>query len=314
MPLLKRVRVMAAKIETTVGTDVSPGASDGAFNAYDVMIQPGIGMTQREGQGAFNRLTSVPEAYNGTMTFKTDLGWDGTDTDPTWATVLLPACGFVPTAHVYAPVSEAPGGSGGVKTVTIGCWEDGKLKKLTGAVGNVKFVFESGKMCTAEWEFKGVWVTPTSTAIIAPTYPTATPLRFASAAACTFNSVALAIQSMTIDLGNEIVMREDPTKAGGLISGIITDRVPKITCNPEAVLAATQDRDLIWLGMTEYTISVSLDCPTTATLIFTAPKAQIINIQEGDRGKMVTDEIEFQCNKNGSGLNQELAIWFTAAV
>ena len=48
MPLLKRLRVMAAKVEGTIGTDSTPTGTDGAFNAYDVMIQPSIAMTDRE--------------------------------------------------------------------------------------------------------------------------------------------------------------------------------------------------------------------------------------------------------------------------
>jgi hypothetical protein len=49
-----------------------------------------------------------------------------------------------------------------------------------------------------------------------------------------------------------------------------------------------------------------------AVLSFDAPKAQIINNQEADREGMVTDDIQFQLNKNGATHDQELSITFTA--
>jgi hypothetical protein len=94
MPLLRRRAVFAAKIEATVGTAETLSASEGVFNARDFSIQPSVGMTRREGQGGFNYLTSIPEGMQGTCTIVHDLAYDGTNI-PTWASVLLPACGFV---------------------------------------------------------------------------------------------------------------------------------------------------------------------------------------------------------------------------
>jgi hypothetical protein len=48
-------------------------------------------------------------------------------------------------------------------------------------------------------------------------------------------------------------------------------------------------------------------------LSFDAPKAQIINSQEGDRNGIVIDSLELQCNKNGATHDQELQIIFTPA-
>lgn len=312
MPLLKRKRVLAAKVEGTIGTAESLTASEGAFNAYDVMIQPTIDVEQREAQAAFNYLSGVPGARMGTATFRTDLGWDGTATMPTWASVLLPGCGVVETSQVYNPTTEAPGDN--VKTLTIGCYIDGKLRTIAGAVGNVTFNFPSGRMAFAEWEFQGVYASAdTDTAIVAPTYPTASPLRFASATA-TFNSVDLTVENASINLGNEMVMREDASTSAGYVSGIVTNRQPRITCNPESVLVATQDRITSWFDATESAFSLVINGPapvtSTSTITFSAAKAQIINDQEGDRNRIVTDELEFSCNKNGTTNDQELQITF----
>lgn len=311
MTLLKRKRVLAAKVETTVGTAETLTASDAAFNAYDVMIQPTIEVESREGQGAFNYLAGVPGARSGTATFRTDLGWDGTATMPSWASVFFPACGWVETSQVFNPTTEAPGSN--VKTLTIASYQDGKKRLLTGAAGTFTVNLPAGRTGFIEWEFQGVWGGETDTAILAPTYPTASAIRFASAAA-TYNSVDLTVENVTFNAGNQVVLREDASTAAGLVSAIVTNREPRITCNPESVLVATQDRIAAWTGATESAFSVAIDGPapsaTTSTITFSAAKAQIINNQEGDRNRIVVDDLEFSCNKNSTTNDQELQITF----
>lgn len=309
MPLLKRLTVMAAKVETTIGTAETLTAAEGVFNAYDVIIQPTIPMETRESQGAFGYLSSVPGGYMGTCTFKTDLGWDGTATEPKWMSVLGPACGLVESTNVWTPRSEAPGSN--VKTLTIAAYVNGTKRFLSGAVGDVKFVLPSGKMAYAEFTFTGVWNAPIDATILAPTYPTDLPLRFASATACSFNSVAMLTESITIALNNEIVMRESPLTASGYLAGIITNRRPTVTANPESNLIATQDKPGIWIAQTEAALQITMDGPAATTLAFSAPKAQIINLQQGDRNRLVIDEVEFQLNRNGSVIDTEFAITFT---
>ena len=311
MTLLKRKRVLVAKIETTVGTAISVLAADAAFNAYDVLIQPEIEFNPREGQGGFGMLPGVMSGYKGKATFKTDAGWDGTVTEPTWADTFFPACGFVKTGQVFDPVTEAPGTN--VKTLTIYCHQDGMIKGISGAVGNAKLVCPTGKPAFWEWDFTGVWIPPTDGALLTPTYPPALPLRFATTP-CTFVTVPLQLENLTLDFGNEVVMREDPSTVGGFIAGIITNRNPKVTCNPESKLVATRNAYGQFLASTEGVLAWGLDGPTNSVMSFSAPRAQIAKVTEGDRNKLVTDEIEFQLNRNLSTVDRELSITFTAAV
>jgi hypothetical protein len=310
MPLLKRKRVLAAKIEGTIGTAEALSASDGAFNVYNAMIQPTIEMEQREGQGGFGYLSSVPGGYIGTATFRTMLEWDGTATEPAWADTFFPACGWVKSGQVYTPRSEAPGSN--VKTLTIGCYVDGVFKSIRGAMGTFVATLPTGKAGYIDWTFTGVFVSPTDVALITPTYPTDKPMRFAGGLA-EWNDVNLCISSATVNANNEVVMRECPTTEEGYIAAIVVNRVPTISIDPEAATVATQDRWAAWLAQTEYALELDVGGPGNSVLSFDAPKAQIINNQEADRGRMVTDTIEFQCNKNGATHDQELSITFTAA-
>lgn len=311
MPLLKRLQTMAAKVETTVGTAETLTASEGAFDAYDLKIDADIPMEEREAQGSFNYLSSVPGPRKGTMTFKTDVGWNGADL-PTWASVLLPCCGYAESSQVFTPRSEPLGTN--VKSATIGIFQNGRYKKLAGAVGTFKIVCPAGRMVMIEWEFQGVWQPPTDATLIAPTYPDLDPLRFGSATV-TWNSIDQIVENVTFDAGNEIIMREDPSTAGGFISGLIVSRKPTITANPESVLVAAQDIYGSWVAGDEYAFSCAIDGPTglvsNGNITIAAPKAQINSIQEGDRNKLLVEEIEWSCNKNGSAKDQEVSITFT---
>ena len=301
---------MAAKVETTVGTDASLANADASFNAYDVIMQATIPTETREAQGSFNHISSVPGGRMGTATFKTDMSYDGTAPVPAWASALLPACGWVNSSGTFTPRSEATGSN--VKSVTIGCYMSGMLKKIVGAVGSFRIVLPTGRMAYIEWTFQGVWVTPTDTAILTPTYPTASPIRFASGT-CTFNSDALKVENVTINSGNEITMREDPATASGYCAGLVTSRLPTITANPETDLVATRPTYTDWVDGTEAALSIVLDGPTDSDITISAPKAQIVNAQEGDRNRIVTDDIEWRCQKNGATADQELSIVFNEA-
>lgn len=310
MPLIKRRRVLAAKIETTIGTAESLSASDAAFNVYDAMLQPQIEMEQREGQGGFGYLPAVTAGRIGVATFRTYLEWDGTATEPLWADTFFPACGWVKSGQVYTPRSEAPGAN--VKTLTIGLYVDGVFKSISGAMGTAVVTAPTGRMGFIDWTFTGVWQAPSAVALITPTYPTDIGLRFAGGLA-EFNDVNMCVEQATIDLGNTVIMRECPTSVSGFISAFITNRQPTITANPEAVTIATQNRWAQWLASNEHTLEIDFDGPTNSVLSFDAPRAQIITNQEGDRNGMVTDEIQWQCNKNGANHDQELSITFTEA-
>lgn len=310
MTLLKRKRVLAAKIESTPGTAESLSASDGAFNAYDVIAQAEIAVESRQSQGSFGRLPGVPGARAGTLSFKVDLGWDGTATLPTWATTLLPMCGWVNSSGTLTPRTEAPGTN--VKTGTLATYIDGVKKTIAGACGNVRFVFPSGRMAFAEFSFRGVWQAVADVSLISPTYPTALPIRYASAIT-TYDSVAMCVEQLTIESGNTIKLRECAASAAGFDYGVIVKREPKATANPEAKLVATDDRYGDWLAANEAELSVILDGPSDSTIEFSAPKAQIVNAQEGEREGIVIDDIEWMFNKNGATADQELSIVFTEA-
>jgi len=310
MPLLDRVSVLAAKIETTIGTAISLAGADATFNVYGAKIVADIEAEEREGQGGFDYLSSVAAGRKGRITFRTNLQWDGTATEPSWAETFLPACGWVKSAQVYTPRSEAPGSN--VKTLTIGKYVNGTLFQLVGCMGTGKVTLPAGKTGYIDWEFFGVWAGRTDATILAPTYPTDLNLRW-SGGVSQWNDVDMYASTATIYLGNTVYVREFAGTSSGYHSAIVTTRKPMVTIDPEAVTVAAQDRWGKWLDYSEHALELHCNGPTNSMLQFDAPKAQIVGLSEGVRERLVTDDIEFQCNKNGATHDESLKITFTAA-
>jgi len=307
MTLLARKRVLAAKIETTVGTAIALSGTDAVFNVFDATIQPTIEFVSRMGQAAFGSITGSVGQASGTLTFRTELFGDGAAGVPGWASTLLTACGFVNSAGVFSPKSEAPGSN--VKTLTMGLYEDGVFKSIRGAVGNCVVTIVPGKPVDLNWTFTGAWVTPTDVALLAPTYPTLLPMR-ASGAAVALDAFTPCFSSMTIDFGNVITPRTCAASTNGVHSYIITNRIPVGTIDPEAKLVASYATYGEWIASTERSMTATFDSATDQ-VIFSAPNFQLTNVQEAEREGLQTDTLTYQLNRGNSG-NDELTIEFGA--
>jgi hypothetical protein len=243
----------------------------------------------------------------GTCRIVHDIAYDGTNT-PTWASVLLPACGWVNDAGTFKPKTEGPGAN--VKTLTIGHYKDGKRSLLSGAMGTFRIVCPTGKVAYIEFTFTGKYSSnETDTTIIAPTYPSTLPMRF-SAGALTWNSVPLCTSSVEIDAGNTVIMREcvNATDRSGFVTALVTNRAPVITADPESVLVATQNRDDHWVTSAAYALSVQIGVALSSVTI-SAPKAQLENKQQGNRNDMMVDNLTWLATAN-STVDTELTIAF----
>lgn len=311
--MLLRKSVLAAKLESTVGTDATPGASDATFNIFNASIEPTPVMQEREGQGGFDKLTQVNGARSARVRFSCEVQWDGSATEPAWAETFLPACGFVKSGQVYSPKSADTGTTtSDPRSLTISHYIDGKLRKATGCVGTFTIDMTAGQRILFNFDFMGVWAGEVDAALITPTYVTDTVYRWASGA-CQWNNVELRASSATVDAGNVIQMREDPSKSSGYLAGIITDRYPKITLDPEMVLVATQDREGLWLSGTEYALEPYAGGVGNSLFQIDAPKAQIVKKTDGNRNQLAIDQLDLVCNRNGSTQDTSLTFTFTAA-
>jgi len=292
-PLLTRKRILAVKAEGTPGTAEALTAAEAAHNIFDPKMEQITEMEQREEQGGVAMLPAVPGGRLGKLTFTTEMY--GTAAVAPSLTVLLPAVGLGIVAGTYKLDLLPPEVVASTQeTLTFGLYQDGLLKQIHGAQGNLKIVLEAGKKARCEWEFTGIWDAPTDVALLDPTYPTEVPMRFVSSG-LQILAYAGKVQSCTIDLGNVIHMREDSVTASGYKYACITSRLPKVTVNPESVLVATADFFGQWLGSTEAAFSAAV-AAGAATCTMTATEMQIISPKDGDRNGLLTTEIEAQLN------------------
>jgi len=310
MTLLRRRRVIAAKIETAAGTAVTLAGADGVFNAYDVEIQPTAEFIDRTAQGSAGRLTGVVGVPTGTMTFRTEVYGDGAGGVPSWASTLLPACGLVKATvgNTFSPKTAAPGTD--VKTVTIGVFEDGLFKSLRGAVGTLTITAETGKPIYIDWEFMGAWVTPVDATIIAPTYPTRLPIR-ARAGTLSIGSFNPCFSSFTLSLNNEMTPRLCTAAVGGIHSMIITDRNIGGTLDPESKLVSVYPLYTDWFDSVTKQVSAGFEDGDDRFTI-AIPNFQVINAQSGDRSGLQIDTITYQCAK-GNSPDSEFSLEFDSA-
>lgn len=301
MPLLTRKRVMAAKAEGTDGTAETLSASEAVMNVYDTNFAGDLPVFAREGQGAsFSKRKSVQTTQAGTVTFASDI--IGGSSAPYWASVLLPLCGFVGgTGDAYTPSTAQTGGTG-----TIGVYQDGLLKRIAGAMGKVRFVFTDGEPLRAEWEFMGKYVAPSDTAILAPTYETTIPPRFAGAT-LTIGAYTPLISNLTIEIDNEIKLREDVTDATGFKTAVIVNRRVVVSMDAEADLVANYSAYATLLAGT--TAVLDLTVGTTGNqLDIDIPVLQLVGVEDGDREGLVTHNLTFEAQRNAAAGDDEIVI------
>jgi hypothetical protein len=313
MPLLKRVRVLAAKHETTLGTAISVGTADATFNAYDIDIQGNLEFNERMQQGSMSMLSGTIGKRPGTLSFKTGLSGNGAAASPGWLDTLLPAVGMIEATDTFSPTSTAPAttsGTGVAHTVTIAVYENGVKKSLAGAMGNLKINATAGQHVELEWTFTGVWQAVTDETILAPTYDTVLPLKFMGATMTIGGSSAGCVNTLSIDLGNTVKLLECATSASGLSYSVITDRKVVGTWDPESRLVATEDVYGAWLAGTEQAFSLALT-DETDTVTIAAPQAQRTNVQEGEREGIQVDNITWNANSNSAAGDDELTIDFS---
>jgi len=310
VPVIKQRSLLAAKTEVTSGTAETLAAADGAFNVFDLQMQANISMQERMGSGSFSMLPSIGDLRQATVSFKTEIYGTGTGTVPAWASTFLPACGWTAAALVFTPKTESPGAA--VKTLTMAHYVDGYRILMRGCAGTFKIVAETGKIAMIEWTFTGAYVELANATLLAPTYPTTLPFRVSNAP-FSLGAWQPCCNRIEIDAGNQVAVRPCQTQSdgSGIAAAHINGRRVTMSMDPEMVLTGTATPWADWTSHTERAFSLELQ-DTTDQVTFAAPKAQILNAQQADRGGIVTANLQLGANRNSAAGNDELSITFAA--
>lgn len=218
-----------------------------------------------------------------------------------------------PIGYVYTPKSDD------IDSVTIDMQfpdENGQSirHRITGARGTVAVNATVGEFPTFTFTFTGTYVEMVDEATKSGTFETQDPV------AVEFAALALAQQqdakftqlcasSWSIDMQNEIVIRDCINESEASEGAFLVSRDPVITYDPEAVLKAVEP---IWSYMEEGTSVewwVRHGIADGNIVLFHAPNSQITNIAYADRNSIRAFEIDGALARlNG---DDELQILFT---
>ena len=203
----------------------------------------------------------------------------------------------------YVLTSGTELGGGNSSSLTFEMYLDNSNAKLqaVGCRGNVEFEFVSGDACRMNFTFMGRLKgyaesgTPTPTAQGRPIPPafvgvdmTIQQSDYGGSSTDSSGVADQVLNSMTINLGNEITIRENVEVATGYDVAYITGRTPTMTFNPDATLSSTYD---YWQRLLAgETNRVSMQVGTAGSgnsFLFKMPAAQFTGIADGNRDEVV---------------------------
>jgi len=314
--MLTRRTVILAGREATYGTDPSMTGSNGLL-AYDVDIDIKGEVLKRDVlRDSLSPLPHVIGMKEVALTFKTELKGNGvTGTAPNVPEIdpMLHACAFATaavggTGLTYNLVSnENTIGSASMKV-----YIDGNLHKITGARGTMKLAMEAGKYGVCEWEFSGLY-----NAVSAATIPDISGLT-ANKPPIVYNSsfqiggYSPVCSSLNLDLGNNVVRRDDLNSTDGVHSFRIAGREGKMEFTPDAVVESSNPYWGDWSGDVVDTYSVIVGASAgTGNKIDISGFFQIETNKYGDADGIRQYEIAASlCSSDADAQNDEMTIKF----
>ena len=298
MPLLSKKTFIGIKAEAAQGDAVAATTADFLL-AMDVDIKPNIEILERDYSNTFlDRLAhSIGKKFS-TVKFKTELKTTGTANIPEPAFIAaLEACGLIDaTVGTFVPVSTIQSGMyGPANSCSIYVYKDGFLHTVAGAIGNVKFTLEAGKIGFAEFEFSGSYVAVASATNPVPVFGTAIVPICYSAGLSLFGSTSHIAGKIEIDLGNTIAQRDDVNSANGVKGFMITGRSSKGSVDPEVIDEANWTK--LVAGTPGSTV-ITLGATTGNIIVFTMAATQYTDVSYGDRSGILTHSANLAFNQS----------------
>ncbi len=218
------------------------------------------------------------------------------DVGDSWTIALTPA------GYQYTPVSTA------FESATLYLYRDGLLHKMVGCRGTFSVQATGGDYALFTFTFTGDYVPVTDTGMPAPTYETTKPVQVELANLKVGSYANFAAAEFTVDIGNDVQIREDINALNAYAGAIIVGRQPVVGFNPETVLEATHP---VWGNLadgTETTFAVKVGKVKGNVVQFDCPNVQYNSVRYGNRNSILTYDIQLNCARVTG--NDELKISF----
>lgn len=312
MVKIKRRSLVLVKSESTYGTDPTPTGSSNAILTMDCDIKETFEPVERNVQiASMSRKPSLGAMKYAEVTFKTEIVGSGSVGTAPRLGALFKACAFSETVSAGSSVIYTPNSSP-ITSCTVYVYLDGLRHIVNGALGTFKLSAEAGKQAMLEFTFKGLWTTPTDTALATPTFEStvdAPPI--VKSASLTWNSNSnLIVRMLEIEMQNNIAMRPSVNAATALYGFHITDRKPKFSIDPEAESVATVDwRSDVLTNPRQLSMVIGATAGNICTL--TMPKCNPTELEYSDREGTLVQNVKGEITANSSGGDDEMTIKFT---
>jgi len=321
MALRSRNVSILAKVESSYGVDVTPAATDGLYavvGGLPEIVQEANTLNDVSRGGVLSKMQPAPpgpRSYR--LSLKVPLRGRGaaySSAVKPKVSPLLRACGFTETLVTTGgseSVSYKPR-STGWESISLYCYLDGMLFKLLGSRGSVNFTMRTGGIAFAEFTFDGFYADPTDTAIVVPTgEPNLQPPTFVSSAfQMGVANYAAPFQSINVDMKNQISILPDSTKADGVGSIEIVDRIPDGSFDPEAALVATFNYYSAWKAQTLQDLTWQLGAAQYNRIKFELPEVALSSISVGDRSGAAMFTTPFTIHSTASAGDDEVVVTF----
>ena len=243
-------------------------------------------------------------------TFSVELAGSGTaGTAPRYGKALQ-ACGLSETVSAGTSVTYAPVSSN-FSSVTIHYNIDGVRHKVTGARGTFVLNANVGEIPTIDFTFTGIYNAPDDSALPSVTYANQVPpLIFKNGNTDTFELLSYAgcLQSVTFDLGNNLVYRD---LIGCTKEVLITDRAATGTVVQEMISIAT--KDYFTAALTDQSVgNLTFQHGTAAGNIidFASTRVDISDVSYSDQDGIAMINIPYTAVPSSSG-NDEFSLVYT---
>lgn len=284
------------KIETTQGTEATPSPSADAILVSELgWSNEGLRMVDRP--NIKPTISTDKKTFAGTLkkvSFTAEIKGSGAAGTPPEIGQALRACGLdetivASTSVTYQPVSESH------ESATIYYYEDGRLRKLVGCMGNVTFNAEAGAFGTAQFEFTGHDAGYADASFPAVSYDSTVPVPFINVP-FTVDGYGAVINSISLNAGNTISMPGNVRTVDGFGDVRISQRDPNGTIDPEAVTLATKNFEAAFKAGTLLPMTTG-DVGAAGNIWNLSANIAIRDISPGEREQIRTDDLTFGCHE-----------------
>jgi len=285
-PLLSRRRQLGAKVEATKGTVQTITAAEAKFLIINPRITPEYENFTREYlQESLSPKGMITTRKMVRLEFSIEARCTNDSvTADSWG-ALFQGCGFAEDATgtpdlVYAPTSSLST----MKTLTLKLFMDGFAVTITGAMGNVEMSASVGQPMLWNFNFFGVLSAAGDVSLLTITQEAGVPPAFQNLS-MTVNTKTPCIESLSINMNNDVQPIICANEAEGVEYVAITGRNTELTMNPGLNTEADSNGIDWWDDYAgDNTLDIDFNVGTSKPLLkFSIPKAQITSISDDDR-------------------------------